>query len=78
MFEKKYHMKKFLKYMNSHHQNIKFTFEEKHNNKIPFLDISITRVGNELETSLFQKETFSGVYLSFNKILLLHLVISLL
>ena len=66
MFEKKYHVKKFLKYMNSRHQNIKFTFEEKHNNKIPFLDISITRVGNELETSLFRKETFSGVYLSFN------------
>ena len=39
--------------MNSHHQNIKFRFEEKHNNKIAFLDISITRVGNELQTSLF-------------------------
>ena len=63
MFEKKDHVKKFLKYMNSRHQNIKFTFEEEQNNKITFLEISITRVGNELQTSLFQKKTFSGVYL---------------
>ena len=66
MFEKKNHVKKFLKYMNSRHQNIKFTFEEEHNNKIAFLDISITKVGNELQTSLFRKKTFSGVYLNFN------------
>ena len=52
--------------MNSHHQNIKFTFEEEHNNKIVFLDISKTRVGNELQTSLFRKKTFIGVYLNFN------------
>ena len=56
-------MKKFLKYMNSRHQNIKFTFEEEQNNTIAFLDKSITRIGNELRTSLFQKKTFSGVYL---------------
>ena len=65
MFEKKDHGKKFLKY-NSRHQNIKFTFEEEHNNKIAFLDISITRVGNELQTFLLRKKTLSGVYLNFN------------
>ena len=53
MFKKKDHVKKFFKYMNSCHQNIKFTFEDEHNNKIAFLSISITRVGNELKTSLF-------------------------
>ena len=66
MFEKQDHVKKFLKYMNSRHHNIKFTFEEEHNNKIAYLDRSITRVGNELQTSLFRKKTFSGVYLNFN------------
>ena len=66
MFEKKEHVKKFLRYMNSRHRNIKFTFEEEQDNKISFLDISITRVGNELQTSLFRKKTFSGVYLNFN------------
>ena len=52
--------------MNSHRQNIKFTFEEEHNNITAFLDISITKVGNELQTSLFRKKTFSDVYLKFN------------
>ena len=66
MFDKKDHVKKFLKYMNIRHRNIKFTFEEDQDNKISFLDISITRVGNELQTSLFRKNTFSGVYLNFN------------
>ena len=53
MFEKKDHVKRFLKYMNSRHQNIKFTFDEEHNNNITFLDISITSVGNKLQISLF-------------------------
>ena len=66
MFEKKDHVKKFLNYMNSCHQNIKFTFEEEQNNMIPFLNISMTRVGNELQTSLFWKKTFSFLYLNFN------------
>ena len=51
--------------MNSRHQNIKFTFEEEHNNNIVILDISVTRVGNELQTSIFRKKTFSVVYLNF-------------
>ena len=45
---------------------MKFTVEEEQDNKISFLDISITRVGNELQTSIFRKKTFSGVYLNFN------------
>ena len=61
-----HHTKKFSKYMNTHHHNIKFTFEEEQYNKISFLDISITRVGNELQTSLFCKKTCSSVYLNFN------------
>ena len=56
MFENKEHVKKFFRYMNSRHRNIKFTFEEEQDNKISFLDISITRVGNELQTSLFRKK----------------------
>ena len=50
------HVEKLLKYMNSRHQNIKFTFKEEHDNKIAFLDISITRAGNELQTSLFRRK----------------------
>ena len=65
-FDKKDHVKKFLKYLNNRHRNIKFTFEEEQDNKTSLIDISITRIGNELQTSLFRKKTFSGVYLNFN------------
>ena len=40
--------------------------EEQQDNKISFLDISVTGVENELKTSLFRKKTFIGVYLTFN------------
>ena len=70
MFKKKDHAEKFLKYRNSSHQNIKFTFQEEHNIKIAFMVISIIRVGNDLQTSLLRKKTFSGVYLNFNSHLL--------
>ena len=68
MFEKKDHVKKFLKCINSSHQSNKFTFEEVYNNKITFLDISITRIRNDelKKTSLFQKKTFSRLYVIFN------------
>ena len=50
MFERRDHVKKFLKYMNSRHLSIQFTCEEESNNK--------------LTTSLYRKKTFSGVYLN--------------
>ena len=69
MFESRDHVKKFFKYMNSRHPNIQFTCEEESNNKISFLDISVTRINNKLITSLYRKKTFSGVYLNFNSFL---------
>ena len=69
MFESRDHVKKFLKYMYSRHPNIKFTCEEECNNKISFLDISVTRINNKLTTSLYRKKTFCGLYLKFNSFL---------
>ena len=69
MFKKRDHVKKFLRYINSRHRNIKFTCEEEKDNKISFLDISIRRNNNALETSIFRKPTFSGVYTNFNSFL---------
>ena len=63
MFEKKDHNNFFLKYIKSRHRNIKFVFEEEGNNKIAFLNISIT--GNELKMSykyLYFKSTKLVVY----------------
>ena len=36
---------------------------------ISFLDISISRNNNALETSIFRKPIFSGVYINFNSFL---------
>ena len=66
LFQAKDHVKKFFRYMNSRHPNIKFTCEEGNDNKISFLDISITRTENTLTTSIFKKKTFSGVYSNFH------------
>ena len=53
-------------YMNSRHPRIKFTCEEENDNKISFLSISITQTENKCTTSIFRKNTFSGVYLNFH------------
>ena len=55
--------------MNSRRPNIQFTCEEESNNKISFLDISVIRINNKLTTSLYRKETFSGVYLNLTSFL---------
>ena len=69
MFQCKDHVKNFLCYMNSRHPNIQFTYEDELNNNISFLDISITRENNKLITSLYRKNTFSGVYMNYNSFL---------
>ena len=71
MFERKDQVKKFLKYMNTRHANIQFKCEEESNNKISFLDVSITRMNNKLVTSLYRKKTFSGVYMNYNSFFIL-------
>ena len=57
---------KFFCYINSRHPKIKFTFKEENDNKISFLDISITQTENKFTTSIFCKKTFSGFYLHFH------------
>ena len=41
--------------------NIKFTYEEEKYSKISFLDISISRNNNTLETSVFFKSTITTI-----------------
>ena len=66
LFKAKDHVKNFLRYMNSRHPNIKFTCEEENDNKISFLDISITRTENKFTMSIFRKKMFSKIYLNFH------------
>ena len=69
LFDKRDHVKKFLRYMNSRHKNMKFTYEEEQNDILPFLDIKITRDGDRFTTSVYRKKTFSGVYLNYGSFL---------
>ena len=51
--------------MNTKYPNIKFTFENEHNNSFSFLDVKICRENNKLTTSVYRKPTFSGVFTNF-------------
>ena len=66
LFRKEEHLKLFLNYINSCHENIKFTSEKETNNKLSFLDIEISRDKNQFITSVYCKPTFSGVFSHFD------------
>ena len=66
LFASESHVKKFLVYLNSRHGNMNFTFETEVDNKLPFLDVLVSREGHSLITSLYRKPTFSGLYTNFN------------
>ena len=55
----------FLDYLNSKHPNIKFTHECEQDNKLSFLDITISRSNNKFHTSTYRKPTFTGLGTSF-------------
>ena len=55
--------------MNSRHDSINFTVEHGDNNTLPFLDCKVTRIDNAFTTSVFRKDSFSGVYTHFNSFL---------
>ena len=64
LFRKKSHVESFLKYLNSKHDNIKFTCELEFKQSLNFLDISVHR-SNVFSTSVYRKSTFSGLGLSY-------------
>ena len=65
LFKHASHAPLFLNYLNNQHQNIAFTIETEQNQKLPFLDVVITRSNNKIRTSVYRKPTFSGQGLSF-------------
>ena len=57
--------KQFFDFINSQHNNMKFTFEGEVNNKLPFLDVCVDRVDNSICTSVYRKKTFTGLGMNF-------------
>ena len=66
LFDDANHVNKFLRYLNSRHPNIEFSKDEEVDGKISFLDISINKNNGKFHTSIYRKETFSGVYSNFH------------
>ena len=57
----------FFDFLNKQHPNITFTREDESNSEIPFLDILIKRKSEGLlDTSIYRKPTFSGLYLKWS------------
>ena len=56
---------KFFDFLNSQHSNIKFTFKKQVNKPISFLDVLITKDGDQICTSVFRKETTIGFFTNY-------------
>ena len=65
LFRSDTHIEPFLEYMNNRHANIRFTKEVETDGKLSFLDTVITREGNSFSTSVFRKDTFTGLGMNF-------------
>lgn len=55
-----------LDHLNMLDENIKFTTENEEEGRLPFLDVSVQRNGNQLRTGVFRKKTHTNRVLSFN------------
>ena len=54
-----------LEHLNSVDGNIRFTFEREHDGRLPFLDVQVSREGEQLKTAVFRKATNTGQVLNF-------------
>ena len=59
VFESESDADAFYSYLNTRHENIKFTFEKEKDNKLPFLDILINNNESDLQNfGISQKEIY--------------------
>ena len=56
----------FLAFLNTRHDNIKFTMEKEDNGKLPFLDISIEKLNEMFVTSVYKKPSDTGLLTNFS------------
>ena len=63
------HIKRLATYLSSKHPNINFTFEVEEGNCLPFLDINVYRLSDKFFSSVYRKDTFSGVFTNYEAFL---------
>ena len=65
LFREEGHAQLFLEFINTFHNNIKFTIEPECNGKLSFLDILVSRDNGKFVTGIFRKKTFTGLGLNY-------------
>ena len=70
LFKSRDQLIKFRDYLNKCHPNMKFSFEEEKNGKLPFLDEELSQKGNKFVTTVYRKPNFSGASTHFDSFLL--------
>ena len=68
IFKHQDHVELFKEYLNNQHPNIKFTHESETNQKLNFLDTTVTQINGSLSTHTYRKPTHTGLgthYTSF-------------
>ena len=78
LFQRQEQVHEFLDFLNSQHRNIKFTCEEEENNRLPFLDISISKAeGRNFNTTTYRKSTYTGLLTNFTSFTSIHYKVGL-
>jgi len=65
LFSDPSHINPFMSYLNSQHPNIRFTCEAEQNNKLSFLDTTVTFHNGCFSVNTYRKPTFTGLGLHF-------------
>ena len=65
LFDNEEQANQFLDYMNNRHPRIKFTIETEENNKLPFLDLLISKHNNTFDLSIYRKPIFTNLGVNF-------------
>ena len=58
LFSSMENIKQFFRYINSRHNKMTFTYEVGTDNKLPFLDILVTREATTFTTNIYKKNYF--------------------
>ena len=65
LFKTEYDAECFLDHANARHPNIKFTIEKEQSSQLSFLDVLVFRDNGHFNTSIFRKNTFTGLGSNF-------------
>ena len=55
----------FFEFLNSCHVNIQFTIEKEAYSSLPFLDVQVSKDGDQLLTSVYRKRSYTGLLTNF-------------